>query len=360
MATRRSVAIAAAALVAAGALVLAGFSSNPTRSGAEAALGTRLDEVVAAGSPGALALVVDGSAAVRSARGLANHSTGAPLRTTARFRAGSITKTFVAVVVLQLVSEGSLELDGRVERWLPGLVAPDITVRHLLSHTSGLSDYVDDRAIVSGPDLDPATLTRRALARDPIAAPGERYAYSSTNYLLLGLLVERVTGESIARQLATRIFRPLDLRRTSFEPGVVDLAVHGYRRKQHDGIVYGDPVDVAAESAMWVWSAGAVVSDADDLVTFVSALTRGHLVRRSLLAEMVPAQGYGLGLNAFSTSCGTAVGHTGNVGGYVSVLVARPAAGRVVVIMANMFPLSPEADETIHRLLDEAVCDKLE
>ena len=91
----------------------------------------------------------------------------------------------------------------------------------------------------------------------------------------------------------------------------------------------------------------------------MSALTRGDLVTRSLLAEMVPAQGYGLGLNAFPTSCGAAVGHTGNVGGYVSVLVARPAAGRVAVIMANMFPLSPEADATIHRLLDEAVCGKL-
>jgi len=359
MVMRRSVAIAAAALAAAGALVLAALGSDAPRNNAEAALGARLDEVVAAGSPGALALVVDGSATTRSARGFANRATGAPLRASARFRAGSITKTFVAVVVLQLVSEGSLELDDRVERWLPGLVVPDITVRQLLSHTSGLSDYVDDRAIVSGPDLDPATLTQRALARDPIAAPGQRYAYSSTNYLLLGLLVESVTGEDLARELTTRIFRPLDLRRTSFEPGVVHLAARGYLRRQHDGIVYGDPVDTVGGSAAWVWSAGAVVSDADDLVSFMLALASGHLVPRPVLDEMVPTQGYGLGLNAFPTSCGTAVGHTGNVEGYVSVLVARPAAGRVVVIMANMFPLSPEADETIHRLLDEAVCDKL-
>lgn len=360
MPTRRAVAIAAATLVGAVSLVLAATGPEAMRTPSEATLDSRLDDVVAAGVPGALALVVHDSDTTRAARGIANLASGEPLDATDRFRAGSITKTFVAALVLQLVAGGSLELDVPVERWLPGLVAPAITVRQLLSHTSGLSDYVDDPTIMSGSVLSPATLTQRALGREPIAAPGERYAYASTNYLVLGLLVERVTGEKLATQLAKRIFRPLALRRTTFQPGAADLVAHGYRRRMHDGIVSGEPVDTAGGSAAWAWSAGAVVSDADDLATFMAALMRGRVVPRPLFDRMLPSRGYGLGLAAFPTSCGIALGHTGNLEGYVSVAWIRPDARRAIVVMANAYPLSADADAAIHRLLDDAFCGTLE
>jgi D-alanyl-D-alanine carboxypeptidase len=236
-----------------------------------------------------------------------------------------------------------------------------ITVRQLLAHTSGLPDYVDDPSITSEEFWSPRQLTRRALARATIGDPGERYVYASTNYLVLGLLVERVAGATLDEQLTRRIFRPLRLRRTTFEPGAVQLHVHGYRAQMHDGIVSGaPPEDTDGESASWAWAAGAIVSDADDLARFLTALVSGHVVARPQLGEMIPAQGYGLGLAAFKTSCGTAVGHTGNLGGFVSAAWATPDGDRTVVVMANAYPLTPEADAAIHRMLDDAFCSSLD
>ena len=289
---------------------------------------------------------------------MANRETGAELRASDRFRAGSITKTFVAAVVLQLAAERRLELDDPVESWLPGLVDERITVRQLLSHRSGLADYVDD-------EHDRLGRHARATGGWPRRHSGERRSprpasattYASTNYLVLGLLVERITGNDLAHELRTRIFRPLGLRTTrAFEPDVARLRVHGYRPAIHDGIVSGEPEDTAGESAAWLWSAGAIVSDADDLTRFFDGLVTGRVVREPLLAEMIPAQGYGLGLAAFTTPCGTAIGHSGNVSGYVSIAWVDHEAKRTVVLMANSYPLRPEADAAVHRALDDAFC----
>ena len=354
---RRAAAITAALAVFATALVLAAARDDPGAGYGQPSLSARLDDVVAAGVPGVLVEVVDGRRTIRLARGVANRETRAELRVSDRFRTGSITKTFVAAVVLQLAAEGRLELDEPVDSWLPGLVDKRITVRQLLSHRSGLADYVDDKTIVSGHASSNRRLAEAALGRAPVAAPGERYAYSSTNYLVLGLLVERITGSDLAHELRTRIFRPLGLRSTAFEPDVVRLRVHGYRPAIHDGIVSGEPEDTAGESAAWLWSAGAIVSNADDLTRFLDGLVTGRVVREPLLAKMIPAQGYGLGLAAFTTPCGTAIGHSGNLSGYVSIAWADDEARRTVVLMANSYPLGPEADAAIHRALDDAFCD---
>jgi D-alanyl-D-alanine carboxypeptidase len=352
----RQMAAIAAASVAAFALLPTGCDGDADRAPGSLSLGPGLDGVVAAGVPGALVLVVEKSGTYRAARGVANRANGDVVRATDRFRVGSITKAFVAACVLQLVAEGRLELDSRVEKWLPGLAPKGVTIRQLLSHTSGLADYVDDPSIVSAEISSPRQLTLRALARPTIGAPGERYVYASTNYLVLGLLVERVTGTKLERQLEARIFGPLKLRRTSFEPGAAGLRVHGYRPRIHDGIVSGTPEDTADESVAWAWSAGVIVSSADDLARFLSALVGGQVVPTPLLDEMVPTEGYGLGLAAFTTRCGTAVGHTGNLGGYVSVAWTTPDADRTVVLMANTYPLTPEADVAIHRALVDAFC----
>jgi D-alanyl-D-alanine carboxypeptidase len=353
---RRAAAITAAVVVTAVAFVLAAVETGDAVDRRDLSLGPRLDDVVAAGVPGALAYVDDGSAELRVARGAANLETGASLRATDRFRAGSITKTFVAAVVLQLAAEGRLDLDAPVASWLPGLVPRGITVRQLLSHRSGLADYVDDRGIVSEPVSSHRALTEQALARAPVAEPGERYSYASTNYLVLGLLVERVTGNELGDELRERIIGPLALVHTTFEPGVTHLRVHGYRPGIHDGIVSGDPRDTDGESAAWAWAAGALVSDAGDLARFLEALVSGRVVPAPLLDEMIPARGYGLGLAAFTTPCGPAIGHTGNLGGYVSAAWTDPRAEHSVVVMANSYPLTPEADTAVHRALDAAFC----
>ena len=353
---RRAAAIGAAVVVSAAALGLAAVGDPDARGRSESSLSSRLDAVVAAGVPGTLAYVVDGSRRFRAARGVANRETGTELHATDRFRAGSITKSFVAAVVLQLAAERRLDLDSSVGSWLPGLVDERTTVRQLLAHRSGLADYVDDDAIVSGDITSNRRLAEAALARAPVATPGERYSYASTNYLVLGLLVERITGSDLEHVLRARIFRPLDLDDTSFEPGVARLRVRGYRPATHDGIVSGEPVDTAGESAAWLWSAGAIVSDADDLARFFDSLLTGRIVSRPLLAEMIPAQGYGLGLAAFTTPCGTAIGHTGNLSGYVSIVWVDDEARRTVVLMANSYPLRPEADAAVHRAVDDAFC----
>jgi len=229
----------------------------------------------------------------------------------------------------------------------------------LLSHRSGLADYVDDRAIVEGDVQGNRPLTEAALARTPVAAPGARFSYASTNYLVLGLLVEQVTGNDLEHELRTRILGPLGLDDTTFEPGVARLRVRGYRPSVHDGIVSGEPKDTAGESAAWAWSAGALVSDADDLARFFDALTTGRVVREPLLDQMIPASGYGLGLAAFTTPCGPAVGHTGNLAGYVSIAWVDRETRRTVVLMANAYPLPAAADAAVHRALDTAFCAEL-
>lgn len=352
---RRAVAITAAVVSAAAFVLAATAEHDPARHGTPS-LSARLDDVVAAGVPGVLAYVADGSHRLRSARGFANRKTLAVLRPRDRFRVGSITKTFVAAVVLQLAAERRLDLDEPVETWLPGLVDERITVRQLLSHRSGLADYVDDREIVSGDVASNRRLTEAALARASVAAPGARYSYASTNYLVLGLLVEQITGNDLGHELKARIFEPLRLRSTTFEPGVARLRVRGYRPAVHDGIVGGEPEDTVGESAAWAWSAGAIVSDADDLARFAAALLTGRVVPEPYLTQMVPERGYGLGLGTFTTPCGTAIGHTGSLAGYVSVVWADAEATRTVVLMANAYPLAPDADAAVHRALDTAFC----
>ena len=329
-----------------------------------------LEAVVAAGSPGALVLLDRGESRRQEAVVSPCCRGASPLRAGDRFRAGSITKTFVAVVVLQLVAENRLGLGDTVERWLPGLV-PDggrITVRQLLAHTSGLADYAGDSAFlrrtVSEPRRrwTPRQLVGVALEQGPVARPGERFAYASTNYVLLGLIVEHATGTTLERQLRHRIMTPLRLETTSFSAGarIPGRHAHGYGPSQHDGIVgsLATARDRSTASASWGWAAGAIVSTAPDLSRFFGALLQGRLLPSHLLTLMRPPAGarYGLGLAAFQTPCGTAIGHTGNLLGTVSAAWNSPDGRRRVVAMTNSYPLSPAADTAFRRLLETAFC----
>ena len=155
--------------------------------------------------------------------------------------------------MLRLVEDRRLGLDDSVERWLPGLVAGggEITVRHLLSNTAGLFEYVSDPRVLRQTQRRwaPRELVRIALAHLPEhVPPGSAYAYSSTNYVLLGLIAERAGGAPLGRQLHERVFAPLALEDTSLVDGVVRGAhVHGHRQPSHQGVVTGPPVDVSDE-----------------------------------------------------------------------------------------------------------------
>jgi D-alanyl-D-alanine carboxypeptidase len=305
-------------------------------------------QLVRDGAPGALAVVRTPLGIRREQAGLARRRPSTAMAATDRFRVASITKTFVATVVLQLVAEGKLGLDDPVERWLPGLVPNGraITIRELLDHTSGLFNYFDDKAFVQavvaqpGRIWPPRKLVAIATSHPPLFPPGRDWSYSNTNYILLGLVVEAAVGTPLDQQLQGRFFDPLGLTATSLPTGArIDGAhAHGYV-----GFAtlprLRSLVDTSLVSPSLAWAAGAIVSTGDDVTSFYAALLGGRLLPPDLLAAMeTPAPGvhYGLGLLEADTPCGPAYGHEGDLLGYRSFVYARPNGTRVALVMVNI------------------------
>jgi D-alanyl-D-alanine carboxypeptidase len=262
----------------------------------------------------------------------------------------SITKPFVATVVLELVAEGKLTLDDTVEKWRPGLVPNGgaLTIRELLNHTSGLYDFTEDLAWQRATIADPL---RVWLPRELVAVatshplyfpPGTDWHNSNTNYVVLGLVIEAATGMTVGHQLELRIFGPLGLGATSF-PSTIETdgrLVHGNIGPASLPTLTGlfDVTSLLSPSGSW--AAGAIVSNADNVTTFFARLLGGRVLRPDLLAAMrtvtPPAENYGLGLARVETPCGRAFGHNGDVPGYRTSVLARPNGSRVAVVMVNV------------------------
>ena len=308
-------------------------------------LGRVVRGLVADGAPGALAVVRTRTRVVRAASGYSDRERRVRMQPTDRFRIASVTKTFVATVVLQLVAERQLRLDDTVEGRLPGLVphGVQITVRDLLGHTSGLFDYTHDLAftdaVISNPgrEWSPRELVAIATAHPPLFAPGSGYSYSNTNYVVAGLIVENVTREPIDETLHRRIFEPLRLRATSFAIGAVvpGRIAHGY-------LISAPPLPYAPGTIIDVtsilspsigWAAGQMIANADDVTTFFGALLGGRLLPPAQLTQM---KRYGLGLRSTRTSCGLAYGHQGDTAGYRNEVWASANGRRVAEVMVNI------------------------
>ncbi|MFB7913022.1 serine hydrolase domain-containing protein [Streptomyces sp. NPDC056061] len=294
---------------------------------------------VADGYPGVIGMVRQGDNAQYVHAGVGDRATKVPADPKAKFRIGSNTKAFISTVLLQLEGEHRLSLDDTVARWLPGAVAANgydggkITIRQLLNHTSGLPDYLSTLQ-VSGPYflntnprevLPPQKLVDIGLARQaPQSAPGEKFGYSNTNYLLAGMVIKAVTGSEPAAEVQRRIIEPLGLRDTEFptaDPALYGNYLHGHAIR----LILID--DVTVSNVQVSGSAGAIVSTLDDLATFSRALLTGKLLAPAQLAELkttVPVDaagnvGYGLGLEHMKLPCGKwAWGHNGAVLGYFS------------------------------------------
>jgi D-alanyl-D-alanine carboxypeptidase len=323
-----------------------------------------VQEIVSAGAPGAFALVREGGRTQTAAAGLADIRPSARMDSSDPFRIGSVTKTFVATVVLQLVGEGRLRLDDRVSRWAPGLL-PDgerITIRDLLSHRSGLADVADDPAVLNGPrsGWSPRRLVALMAKQPRTAAPGAALRYSSTNYLLLGLIIERVTGRSLESELVQRILQPLRLADTTFNLGVVAGGhVHGYSLPSHQGVVdpAAEPRDLESRNVRWAGAAGDIVSTARDVARFLAALLGGDLLPAGQLREMEAVRSrYGLGLAVHPTPCGPAWGHTGNLNGVLTIAWSTRDGRRQAVVVANAYPLPVAAEAALRRAAVVAFC----
>jgi D-alanyl-D-alanine carboxypeptidase len=340
-------------------LVLAGCGGDRAPK-----LTAAVEQVVSAGVPGVLALVREHGRTQTVATGYANVGARVELRAQDRFRAASVTKLFVATVVLQLVAEGRLRLDEPVSRLLPGLL-PDggrITIRELLAHRSGLADIAEDPEVLAGArsSWTAQRLIALAAAMPRTTAPGRAFRYSSTNYLVLGLVIERVTGRSLASQLRRRIVDRLGLADTTFTPGrIAGAHVHGYTLPAHQGVVdpAAEPRDLETRSARWAGAAGDLVSSAGDLARFLAALLRGELLPPDELRAMENAhERYGLGLAVYRTRCGPAWGHTGNLNGVLTIAWSRRDGSRQAIVVANVYPLPATADVALRRAAVTAFC----
>lgn len=340
-----------------------------------AALERALRNTTAAGAPGATARF-SGPGGVRTkAVGVRDRVTGAAMDPGARFRIGSVSKTFTSVVLLQLVAEKKVALDASVGRYLPGLLPDDrITVRHLLTHRSGLADYTDAMFARTVPGFEAVRnrvfgygdLVRLSLDEPRTNRPGAAYAYSNTNFVVLGMLVEKVTGTGIAKEYDRRIVKPLRLRNTSYvHPGTTIGGLHarGYLHPDEAGAPL---VDSTEQTVSWAQSAGAVISDPADLNTFTSALLGGKLLPGPMLDAMTAVtpvdaartRFYGLGLRRYDLSCGTSVyGHTGTVQGFYTYAFSTRDGRRSLAAMANTSNRG-EANTALGGTLDAAFCGR--
>ncbi len=382
--TAAPVATAATAATAAPAPAAQGAPADggpgPTVGGGAARVDRgALDAAVAAmvkqgGASAALSAVREGSRPVwRGAAGTSDLATGAPVDENGRFRIGSVTKAFVSTVVLQLAGEHRLGLDDPIERFLPGEVpnGAAITVRQLLNHTSGLPnhtnaptfDFSKPAWVESGrwKDYRAQDLVDIANTLPPASAPGAAWNYSNTNYVLAGMIIEKVTGHPWNEEVERRILRPLGLTHTSMpvsSPFIPGPHAHGYLQ------LPTGPVDVTLENPSWAGPAGSGISTTADLDRFIAALLGGKLLRPAELAEMQRTTGlgagkdYGLGLQRYDTSCGLYWGLTGGIPGYSTAVYGAADGGRQFAVSVNLYDVSDleAAGKAWQALVDAGAC----
>ncbi|MDN3351978.1 serine hydrolase domain-containing protein [Actinomadura sp. DC4] len=319
--------------------------------------------------------------------GVADLTTRRPVSPYGYFRIASVTKTFVATVILQLAGEGRLSLSDTVSRWLPGVVSGNgndgqaISVRQLLQHTSGIHDDYPDftsaedfyrhRYDVSTPEQTVARATRH----HPDFPPGSHWNYSNTGYVLLGMIIQRVTGHSWHEEVRSRIVRPLGLAHT-FLPGSATLPwphAESYQRFQPSEPL----VDVTEQTGVGDNGEAGLVSTTADLNRFFRALLGGRLLPAAQLAQMkrtvpvgaeweplMPGARDGLGLFSRPLSCGGVYwGHEGGDSGWITA-VGVTADGRRGVTVSLTGVLAESPDDVMHveraesELVDDALCTR--
>ncbi|MGM0887583.1 MAG: serine hydrolase domain-containing protein [Bacillota bacterium] len=319
------------------------------------------------GFPGILVKTFEGGKTWGYAAGIADLSTKKPMKTDFSFRIGSVTKTFTATVVLQLAGENRLNLDDPIEKWLPGVIQGNgyddkqITIRQILNHTSGIAEYTrskDFDMMDTKKSYTAEELIKMGISLPPDFAPGKGWSYSNTGYVLLGMLIEKVTGNSYAEEIENRIVEPLDLSNT-FLPGnssVIPGTKHARGYIQLDGA--SELKDVTYYNPSMGSSAGDMISTADDLNKFFSYLLGGKLLKEQQLKQMLTAVPtgtaelgeYGLGIFKTKLPNGVSIwGHGGTIPGFITF--AGGTLGGKHTLAVNLNSLKADSPDPFKNIL---------
>ncbi|HYB10522.1 MAG TPA: serine hydrolase domain-containing protein [Alphaproteobacteria bacterium] len=317
-----------------------------------------------------LGVAREGQTPIVQASGRARVAPAAPMTPDIEFKAASIGKTFIAAIVLELADEGLLNLDDKLSRYLPKVPnAERVTLRQLLNHTSGYDDYITDDFLdtVHAHSAKAWTLSELLdyVPSQLLEAPGTRYDYSNTNYLLLSLVVQNVTGHSVVAEIRRHFLEPLGLTHTWFaseERVPADKLAHGYSELGDDG----SRVDVTDDPWPLGGADGGMVTNAGDLVIWARTLFGGRLLSQRRLNEMLdfvdasdddaaPGSGYGLGVERLRIEGITFYGHTGSSPGYNDMLLYEPATKTVIVIAINDDPEDEDLLDVIALRVVQAV-----
>lgn len=305
-------------------------------------------------APGfAVAVLRNGRIVERFAAGEADLARRRPVTPQTIFHIGSITKTFTATAVMQLVQSGKIDLHASVTRYLPQFVAwKNISIAELLMHRSGIPNYLDAalaRGRVAQPTTPQAILAAMA-ARPLDFVPGTHFEYSNTNYVALGLIVAKLSGESLAAYERRAIFIPANMHSTfvGSAPAGRPLAL-GYTMR--DGATVANPGDPS-----WYYACGDILSTVGDLARFDRALMDGRLLAPATFAEMAtvarPAAGlgnagYGYGVMTFAFGDRVLVGHHGGVPGFAGNNEMIPRDGFAVVALGNAFDFATSGPDNL-------------
>ncbi|MFE5834128.1 serine hydrolase domain-containing protein [Streptomyces sp. NPDC056488] len=335
------------------------------------------DRLVELGAGGVQFRVTRGGESFVVTSGIAELGTDRPVPEDGRFRISCITKPFVAVVVLQLVAEGRIDLDRTVESYLPGLLpyGDKITVRNLMQHTSGLYNYMDsfqkpgDRFLRDRyKHYEPEDLIAIAAAKPLEFEPGTKFMYCNTNYFIIGLLIKLVTGRSYREEITERVLEPLSLTETVLpgdDPNVPEPHARGYMQ------IGGEPVDVTLMNPSEAGCAGEIISTTKDLDTFFAGLFSGKLLNQAEFEEMttpLPPEmienlpmgiGYGLGIMKLENDKGLDLwGHGAGIPGYATLAATtRDLNARVQLSFTiGDKDFGHDAEQAVIRGVNTALC----
>ncbi|WP_331729143.1 beta-lactamase family protein (plasmid) [Streptomyces sp. NBC_01003] len=385
---RRSWLSAAVLALAVSSLPSVAASAAPRPSGTAWSVQRDADALRDTGVTGVAVRLETPRGTVTARSGVGDLVTRRPVAADGYLRLGSTTKTFVATVMMQLVSEKRISLHQTVEQLLPGVVSGagndgrTITVRDLLQHTSGLSDYIYD--VFPDPSTQtyfanrwraykPEELVDLAMRHEPAFPAGTRWAYSNTNYVLAGMIIEKITGRTWEQQVHDRILRPLGLQHTD-TPGTWPFLPYPHTANYQQFTVDGPMVDTTIPYRPFDSGAdGSMTGTARDLNRFFAALASGQLLKPAELAAMqntVPVpqnSGHpegtrdGLGLFFTPLSCGGGyLGHGGSGFGYVIRAATTMDGRRTITVSAHSRSADPQTaarqEDALRNLIDHALC----